>query len=67
MTKRVVLAFGLEKVKIDPQFCDHQNVIHQIEVDGTITICSDCGAWLDEQGEIVRMPNDNIPIFEEEL
>jgi hypothetical protein len=59
--KKVVLAFGLEKVQIDPQFCDHKNVIHQFEIDGTITVCSDCGAWIDEDGEIVRMPVDEIP------
>jgi hypothetical protein len=61
MTKRIVMAFGLDSKRIDPQFCDHQNVIHQIDVDGTITICSDCGAWIDEQGEIMRMPSDEIP------
>lgn len=66
MTKKVVLAFGLEKKQIAPEFCTHENVIRQFEIDGTITVCSDCGAWIDEHGEIVRVSGD-IPIFEEEL
>ena len=38
----------------DRRNCPHKNVIHHFEVDGTITICSDCGGWLDEDGFVYR-------------
>jgi hypothetical protein len=34
--------------------CPHANVIHHIEPDGDIVICSDCGGWLDEDGKVYR-------------
>jgi len=34
--------------------CQHKNVIHQFEPDGDITICEDCGGWLDEDGKVFR-------------
>jgi hypothetical protein len=36
------------------QPCPHANVIHHIEPDGDIVICSDCGGWLDEDGKVYR-------------
>jgi hypothetical protein len=56
--KRVVLAFDGKTTKIDPSFCDHKNAIHYIEPDGDYWVCSDCGAWLDEHGDIFRQPQE---------
>ena len=43
--------------------CPHTNVIRHFEVDGTITICSDCGAWIDDQGEVYRYSDPLEEIF----
>jgi len=43
--------------------CPHTNVIHHFEVDGTITICSDCGGWIDDQGEVYRYSDPLDEIF----
>jgi hypothetical protein len=67
MTKKVVLAFGLEQTKIDPQFCDHQNSIHFIYPDGEYWVCPDCDSIIDEHGEVCHTAPDDIPIFEEDL
>ena len=53
--KKVVLAFNGHETQIDPQFCDHHNAIHHIEIDGERWECPDCGATLDEQFEVVRV------------
>ena len=34
----------------DRRNCLHKNVVHYLEPDGDITVCSDCGAFLDEMG-----------------
>jgi hypothetical protein len=69
MTKRIVLAFGLEKVQIDPQFCDHQNVELQgvyPETGERFYSCLDCGALIDQEGEVVRVTNE-IPVWKGKL
>ena len=43
--------------------CPHTNVVHHFEVDGTITICSDCGGWIDDQGEVYRYSDPLEEIF----
>jgi hypothetical protein len=48
--------------RIEPA-CPHTNVVHHFEVDGTITICSDCGAWIDDQGEVYRYSDPLETIF----
>ena len=51
------------QAKYDAQQCPHTNVIHHFEVDGTITICSDCGAWLDDDGFVYRYSDPLDEIF----
>ena len=58
--KKVVLAFGLSGIKIDPQFCTHENALHIIEIDGERWECPDCGATLDEDWEIIRVVSDEL-------
>ena len=53
--KKVVLAFNGHETQIDPQFCDHHNAIHFVEIDGERWECPDCGATLDEHFEVVRV------------
>lgn len=54
MAKKIVLAFGLEHTKIDPQFCDHKSAfLVYRDVDGFSYHCPDCGAMLDEDFEVV--------------
>ena len=61
--KKVVLAFGGEKLKIDPEFCDHKHaIITYNEADGKLYHCPDCEALLDEDFEVIRLLGDeDIP------
>lgn len=44
------------------QFCKHENaMISYRDIDGVVYYCPDCGGLLDENGDIVRMPLDEIP------
>lgn len=43
--------------------CEHSN-LEAIRFDiplETVWICRDCGAWIDEKGEVIREPLDEIP------
>ena len=51
------------QAKYDAQQCPHKNVIHHFEPDDTITICSDCGGWIDDQGEVYRYSDPLETIF----
>lgn len=65
--KKVVLAFGLDSKRIDPKFCDHADAYHVIADGDSWWQCYDCGAMIDENGEVVHISPDDIPIFEEDL
>lgn len=68
MTKKIVLAFGPDNKRIDPQFCEHPNAFIVHEYNEIWLVCSNCGATIDSNtGEIVRVISDNIPIFAEDL
>ena len=43
--------------------CPHTNVTRSHEVDGDITICKDCGGWIDDQGEVYRYSDPLEEIF----
>ena len=60
--KQVVLAFDGQDLKVDPDFCEHQNatVIYR-EADGVLLHCPDCGSLVTEELEIVIFGSDEIP------
>ena len=60
--KRSVLAFDGDKLKVDPDFCDHKNAATMYrEVDGVLLHCPDCRSLVDENGEIVIFGSEEIP------
>ena len=54
MMKTAIMPFSEKQTKPNRPNCPHKNVIHHFEVDGTITICSDCGGWIDDDGFVYR-------------
>ena len=47
----------------DRRNCPHKNVIHHFEPDGDITVCNDCGGWIDEDGYVYRYSEPIEEIF----
>ena len=56
------IPFDDQEPKVDWRECPHKDTYSIYdEVDGAITKCDDCGAWLDEDHIVIRPPQDEIP------
>jgi hypothetical protein len=64
--KRMVMAFNGKRTIIDPQFCDHRNaIVTYDDVDGRLRHCPDCDSTIDDQGNVIKAWDGEIPFMEE--
>lgn len=67
--KRLVVAFDGKGLRVDPQFCDHENVklISDDPLDGIVYYCKDCDSTLNENSKIIKSWYGLIPYLKEQL
>ena len=61
--KRVMMTSINGQVKMNPAWCKHEHIVDVMVGDdpgGEVWVCRDCGAYLDDDGNVSHIPTDEI-------
>ena len=61
--KRVMMTSINGQVKLNPDWCKHEHIVDIMVGDdpgGSVWVCRDCGAYLNDDGTVSHIPTDEI-------